>query len=196
MKQNQRTPAHRRFAVAGFLLAGSLILTACGGATQSSSAPTAAAAATTEATTNAAAQATTEAVTEIVATTTTEAAAAAALVTARPFADNQAFLAKLAEVAPVGGWRTDRVGRHLRSPRACGAAGAYARDGGKGVAVEIAESASASQRSPGSGLLLMLAEYSSLSGRSFRDPTSFLPGRGAVGFALWQPGFGSRFPPR
>ena len=32
MKQNQHTPATQRLAIAGFLLAGSLLLAACGGA--------------------------------------------------------------------------------------------------------------------------------------------------------------------
>jgi DNA uptake protein ComE-like DNA-binding protein len=185
MKKNQHAPANRRLVVAGFLLAGSLILAACGGATQNRAVPDASA--TTEATTEAAAQAATATITETVTTTTTEtaaaavqklnlntvtgdqllatipnfgnrmvrefaeyrpyvsiqqfrkeigkyvdaaqvaeyekyvyvpvnaneadeatlrqipgvdAAAAAALVAARPYADNQAFLAKLAEVAP------------------------------------------------------------------------------------------------
>lgn len=189
MKLNQNTPPPQRLAVAGFLLAGSLLLAACGGATQSSAAPAAAAtAATTEATTAAATEAATTATTEAAAATTAEtnaagavqklnlntvtgdellatipnfgsrmvrefgeyrpyvsiqqfrkeigkyvdeaqvaeyekyvyvpvnvneadeatlqqipgvdAAAAAALVAARPYADNQAFLTKLAEVAP------------------------------------------------------------------------------------------------
>jgi DNA uptake protein ComE-like DNA-binding protein len=188
MKQNQHTPTTQRLAIAAFLLAGSLLLAACGGATQGSAATAAAAvAATTETATDTAAQATTAADTDSAATTTSEtttaavqklnlntvtgdqllatipnfgsrmvrefgeyrpyvsiqqfrkeigkyvdeaqvaeyekyvyvpvnvneadeatlqqipgvdAAAAAALVAARPYADNQAFLAKLAEVAP------------------------------------------------------------------------------------------------
>lgn len=75
MKQNQRTPTNRHL-VAGFLLAGSLILSACGGTAQSS-APTAAAAASTaeatiEATTAVATDAATEAVTESAAATAAE----------------------------------------------------------------------------------------------------------------------------
>lgn len=180
MKRNQHAPATPRLTTAGFLLAGSLLLTACGGAPQSSAAPAAAAtAATVEATTEAAdvtaAEATTETTTaavqklnlntvtgnELLATIPNfgsrmvrefgeyrpyvsiqqfrkeigkyvdaaqvadyekyvyvpvkindadeatllqipgvDATAAAALVAARPYADNQAFLAKLAEAAP------------------------------------------------------------------------------------------------
>lgn len=180
MKRNKHAPATQRLTIAGFLLAGSLLLAACGGATQSSAAPAAAAtAATVEATTEAAdvtaEEATTETTTapvqklnlntvtgnELLATIPNfgsrmvrefgeyrpyvsiqqfrkeigkyvdeaqvaeyekyvyvpvnvneadeatlqqipgvDAAAAAALVAARPYADNQAFLAKLAEVAP------------------------------------------------------------------------------------------------
>ena len=181
MKQNQHTSATQRLTVAGFLLAGSLLLAACGGANQSSDAPAAAAtAATTEAADVTAAETATETSTETAAVAAgqklnlntvtgdellatipnfgsrmvrefgeyrpyvsiqqfrkeigkyvdaaqvaeyekyvyvpvnvneadeatlqqipgVDAAAATALVAARPYADNQAFLTKLAEVAP------------------------------------------------------------------------------------------------